>query len=90
MPKKNGRPGRNPRIQEVQLKGMLQALNVTAEQLEKTNQVLTNEAAHVLEALWNGHQELVAQVGALQERLDELHPLSTDLEVEESKECEEN
>ena len=72
MTKKNGRPGRNPRIQEVQLKGMLQALSVTAEQLKKTNEVLTTEASAVLEALWNGHQELVAQVNVLREELAEL------------------
>lgn len=70
MTKKRGRPGKNPSIQEAQLKGMVQALSVTAEQLEKTNQILTTEASAVLEALWNGHQGLVSQVGGLQADMD--------------------
>jgi len=69
MSKKSGRPGRNPNIREVQLKGMVQSLSVTLEQLDKTNKILTSEASAVLEALWNGHQELVVTVDTLQERL---------------------
>jgi hypothetical protein len=90
MTKKNGRPGRNPRIQEVQLKGMLQALNVTAEQLEKTNKVLSTEASAVLEALWNGHQALVAQVGEMQCRLDQLLGENADEEMRQELLAEEN
>jgi len=83
MPKKNGRPGRNPSMQEMQLKGMLQALNVTTEQLEKTNRVLSTEASAVLEALWNGHQALVSQVGELQSKLEVLCARFPEEEAEE-------
>ena len=72
MGKKRSRPGNNPTLKEAQLKGMLQALSVTAEQLEKTNQVLTTEASTVLEVLWNGHQELVLKVEELLKRLEAL------------------
>lgn len=75
MSKKTSRPGRNPSIREVQLKGMLQALSVTAEQLDSTNKVLTTEASAVLEALWNGHQELVVKVAELQNRIDTIEPM---------------
>jgi hypothetical protein len=74
MSKKTSRPGKNPSLREVQLKGMLQALSVTAEQLDKTNKILTVEASAVLEALWNGHQELVVKVDELQGRLDAIEP----------------
>ncbi len=81
MPKKRSRPGNNPSLKEVQLKGMLQALSLTAEKLENTNKVLTTEAAAVLEVLWNGHQELVLKVEELCKRLKALEiPESPDEE----------
>lgn len=74
MTKKKGRPANNPTLREVQLKGMVQALSDMAEKLDATNKVLTTEASAVLEAVWNGHQELAVKVDQMQQRLDALDP----------------
>ncbi len=72
--KTRSRPANNPTLREVQLKGMVQALSATAEHLDTTNKLLTTEASAVLEAVWNGHQELSVKVEALEARLAVLEP----------------
>jgi len=66
------RSGHNPTKTEVQLRGMLAGLQTTAQQLDATNKVLLGEASTVLEALWNGHQELVVTVQELTRRVNKL------------------
>ena len=47
-------------------------MQATAEQLDATNKILTKEASTVLEALWNGQQQLVVTVQDLVARVVEL------------------
>ena len=48
---------------------MLATLQATAQQLDETNKILTKEASTVLEALWNGQQELTVLVTDVIRRL---------------------
>ena len=48
---------------------MLSTLQATAKQLDETNKILTKEASTVLEALWNGQQELTVLVTDVVRRL---------------------
>ena len=57
---------------------MLTTLQATAQQLSEANKVLTTEASGVLEALWNGQQEMVIQMTNIVERLNVLEGVPED------------
>lgn len=67
--KNKKRAGRNPTKTELQLRGLLATAQATIGELEKTKQILNGEASAVLEALWNGHQELTIVVTDLVRRV---------------------
>ena len=79
---KKKRAGKNPTKTEVQLRGMVASLQQTAQQLDKANQTLLGEASTVMEALWDGHQELVVKFDELTKRVDKLERRETHVEEE--------
>lgn len=83
------RSGHNPTKNEVQLRGALAGLQSMAQKLTETNKVLTGEASTILEALWNGHQELVVEVKELRERVSKLEG-NEETHVEEESETTED
>lgn len=81
------RAGRNPTKVQIKLQGLLATAQSRINDLEKLNQILNGEASAVLEALWNGHQELTIVVTDVIRRLQ---IIETKLGIEEKEEEENN
>ena len=89
--KKKKRSGKNPTKVEFQLRAMLLTAQSTISELDKTNKILSGEASAVLEALWNGYQELTLVATDIVRRVAALEDLNGIVnEKEEEDEQEEN